>query len=71
MLASDRYERLLATLEPEWIVVIDTYDAFRAPQDPKTPPRFVPGDGHPSEAGSELIAQTLAAGLRKRRLLGE
>jgi hypothetical protein len=69
LLAKDRYERLLETLEPEGITVIDTYPAFRSPPASETRPLFVPMDGHPSEAGSDLIAQALAAELKKRRLL--
>jgi len=69
LMEKDRYERLLPTLEPEGITVIDLYPAFREPRGGDARPLFIPNEGHPSEAGAELIARTLAAEIEKRRLL--
>jgi lysophospholipase L1-like esterase len=69
LLGIDPYERLLPTLEPEGIVVLDTYPAFKERFSKDSHPLFVPLDGHPNEPGSQLIADTLAAGIEKRGLL--
>lgn len=69
LLGRDKYERLLATLEPEGIIVLDTYPAFMERHAKDVRPLFVPQDGHPNELGCQLIADTLAELLQKRGLL--
>ncbi len=65
----DHYRRLLATLEAESVVFMDTYPAFLAKNMADRTALFVPNDEHPNEAGAQLIAETVLAGLRERGLL--
>jgi hypothetical protein len=68
LMESDRYERLLPTLEPEGVPILDTYPAFMArAKDPR--PLFIPEDGHPNELGCEVMAEAIAKELRARGLL--
>jgi lysophospholipase L1-like esterase len=63
----DKYTRLLPTLEADGIPILDTYPAFIAKG--VTTGFFVPRDGHPNEAGAQLIADALVDLLKKRGLL--
>ena len=65
----DKYRRLLATLEPEGVVIIDTYPAFLDAKIKNREALFVPQDEHPNEAGSQLIADALHERLAARGLL--
>jgi hypothetical protein len=65
----DHYRRLLATLEAEGVVFIDTYPAFLDARIKNRDALFVPRDEHPNEGGSQLIADTLRERLEARGLL--
>jgi lysophospholipase L1-like esterase len=69
LVGHDKYERLLATLEPEGITVLDVYPELAKLDTPELTACFVPEDGHPNERGAQLIADTLKALLEKRGLL--
>lgn len=69
LMGRDRNVRLLATLEPEGVVFVDTYPAFLDFRSKDVRALFVPGDGHPNEVGSQLLADTLEKQLGERGLL--
>lgn len=68
LLGEDRYARLLPSLGPEGVRVIDLYPAFLSRPKEEIPALYGP-DGHPSELGARAIAVALASELRARGLL--